>query len=326
MKSYVVRRLLLALPTIFIVTVIVFMTIRMVPGSVVDMMASNLQIANQVDKDAIERELGLDVPLVTQYLRWTGVLPGSDGSFDGLLQGSFGKSLWTQTPITQDLSARWPVTLELTIVGLVVSLIIALPIGIFSAIRQDTNGDYAARSLGVLLIAVPVFWIGTMVIVFPSIWWGYMPSIRYVYFREDPIANLKLIIIPGTIVGMGMSGTVLRMTRTMMLDVLRQDFIRTAWAKGLSERVTILRHALKNALVPVITMSGLQVPLLIGETVIVEQIFSLPGLGSLLLNATSQRDYPVVSAVMLLIAVMVVLVNTLVDLTYRVLDPRIRDD
>lgn len=326
MKSYVVRRLLLALPTIFIVTVIVFMTIRMVPGSVVDMMASNLQIANQVDKDAIERELGLDVPLVTQYLRWTGVLPGSDGSFDGLLQGSFGKSLWTQTPITQDLSARWPVTLELTIVGLVVSLIIALPIGIFSAIRQDTNGDYAARSLGVLLIAVPVFWIGTMVIVFPSIWWGYMPSIRYVYFREDPIANLKLIIIPGMIVGMGMSGTVLRMTRTMMLDVLRQDFIRTAWAKGLSERVTILRHALKNALVPVITMSGLQVPLLIGETVIVEQIFSLPGLGSLLLNATSQRDYPVVSAVMLLIAVMVVLVNTLVDLTYRVLDPRIRDD
>jgi peptide/nickel transport system permease protein len=325
-RSYIIRRLLLAVPTIFLVTIIVFMTIRMVPGSVVDMMASNLQITNTVDKQAIEAELGLDVPILTQYLRWLGVVADSSGVRDGLIQGSLGDSLWTKTPISRDIASRWPVTFELSLIGLVVSLIIALPIGIYSAIRQDTVGDYIARSFGVLLIAIPAFWIGTMVIVFPSVWWGYMPRIRYIPFTRDPWENLKLMIIPGIIIGMGMSGTVLRMTRTMMLDVLRQDYIRTAWAKGLGERVVILRHALKNALIPVITISGLQVPLLIGEAVIVEQIFSLPGLGTLLIKAVSARDYPIVSAVLLLIAVLVVLTNTIVDLTYRMLDPRIRND
>ena len=326
MNSYVARRLLLAIPTIFLITVIVFLTIRMVPGSVVDMMASNLQISNALDKQAIEQQLGLDEPIVTQYLRWLGVIRDRDGSFDGLLQGSLGRSLWTNTPITRDIAARWPVTFELSVIGLIVSLIIALPIGIYSAIRQDTSGDYLARSFGVVLIAIPAFWIGTMVIVFPSLWWGYMPPIRYVAFTQDPIANLKLVAIPGIIIGMGMSGTVLRVMRTTMLEVLRQDYIRTAWAKGLSERLVILRHALKNALIPVVTVSGLQVPLLIGETVIVEQIFSLPGLGGLLIKATSTRDYPVMSAVLLLVAILVVVVNTLVDLAYRYLDPRIQND
>lgn len=326
MTSYFIRRVLLVIPTLVLVTFIVFVTIRLVPGSVVDMMASNLQITDQAGRDAIAHELGLDVPLGSQYLRWVGLAKGNDGKVSGLLQGNLGNSLWTQTPVARDFAARWPVTLELTIVGLITSLLIALPIGIYSAIRQDTVGDYIARSAGILLIAVPTFWIGTMIIVTPFFWHFYRPPIRYIAFGTDPLTNIRLILVPGIIIGMGMSGTVVRMMRTTMLDVLRQDYIRTAWAKGLSEWLIIFRHALKNALIPVVTIVGLQASLLIGEAVIVEKIFNLPGLGSLLVDAASERDYPIVSAVLLLVALIVVAVNMLVDLSYHLLDPRIQHD
>jgi len=267
-----------------------------------------------MDKQAIEHALGFDVPMIVQYGRWIGNI---------LLHGDLGNSLWTRSPIINDIAARWPVTLELGFLGIVIAQIIALPVGIYSAIRQDTFGDYIARSFAILCIAVPGFWLGTLVIVFPSIWWGYMPPIRLIHFSVDPIGNLKMFVIPAIVLGMEMSGMTMRMTRTMMLEVLRQDYIRTAWAKGLKERVVVIRHALKNALIPVVTIIGWQLPLLIGGTVIIENIFGLPGMGQLLINATQIRDYTVVSAVLFLFAIVIMIINLMVDMTYGFLDPRV---
>ncbi|MBA7484966.1 Glutathione transport system permease protein GsiC [subsurface metagenome] len=328
MRAYIIKRLLLMIPTVFVVSLIVFFMMRLVPGTIVDaMVAMQLKSGGGVravlDRATIESRLGLDVPILTQYGRWIGVLPGVDGSFSGLFQGDLGTSLWKETPVTEEIAGRWPVTFELGFLALIVAQLIALPIGIFSALRQDTWGDYIARSFAIFCIAVPGFWLGTLVIVFPARWWGYMPSIMLIPFTEDPIGNLEMFIIPAIILGMLMSGGTMRMTRTTMLEVLRQDYIRTAWAKGLRERVVVLRHALKNALIPVITVIGYQVPVLIGGAVVIEEIFNLPGIGRLLINAINGRDYPIVSGVILLFALGLVLINLMVDLTYGYLDPRV---
>ena len=328
MRAYIIRRLLLLIPTVFLVSLIVFFTIRLVPGDAVDAVIARMgSIAGgdiEVIRAEVERALGLDVPAPVQYGRWVGVVPQADGSLSGLLQGDLGDSFWRPATVMEEIARRWPVTLQLGIMGMIIGLLIALPIGIYSAVRQDTWGDYIGRSFAILLIAVPGFWIGTMVIVFPSIWWGYMPPIMHVPFTEDPIRNLERFIIPATILGMTIGGGIMRMTRTMLLEVLRQDYVRTAWAKGLRERVVVLRHALKNALIPVISYLGLFLPFLLGGTVIMEQIFVLPGIGSLIVDATLFRDYPVVSGVMLFFGVQMVLINLMVDLTYGFLDPRIR--
>lgn len=324
MRAYLIRRLLLTVPVVVLASIIVFFTIRMLPGSVVDLMVSKMEIYTDMDVEAIKEQLGLDVPVYTQYGRWVGVLPQADGNFAGLLQADFGKSLWKQTPVIDEIKARWPVTLELGFLGIIVAQLIALPIGIYSAVRQDSWGDYAGRSFAILCIAVPSFWIATMVIVFPSLWWGYMPPILYIPLTEDPLGNLGMLVVPAIILGMSMGGTTMRMTRTMMLEVLRQDYIRTAWAKGLKEKVIVVRHALRNALIPVITLIGYQVPVVVGGTVIIEQIFSLPGLGRLILDASLERDYTIVSGVMLFFAIVMVLVNLIVDLSYSYVDPKIR--
>jgi peptide/nickel transport system permease protein len=219
--------------------------------------------------------------------------------------------------------SKFPVTFELGILSIIVALIIALPIGIFSALRQDSWGDYIARSFAILCIAIPGFWLGTLVMVLPSLWWGWSPPITLITFTEDPIGNLQMFIIPAIILGMSMSGVTMRMTRTMMLEVLRQDYIRTAWSKGLKERVVILRHAMKNALIPVISIVGLQIPIVIGGSVIIEQIFCLPGLGRLILDAVTYRDYSIISGFMLFIGFGIMFINLMVDLTYGFFDPRI---
>jgi len=314
MRSYIIRRLLLIIPTIFIVSIIVFVMIRLIPGNIVDIMVSNFQDITKMDKLAIEQALGFNVPLYKQYLHWMGQI---------LLHGNFGKSLWSNLPVMNDVRAAWPVTLELGTMGIILAQVIALPIGIYSAMRQDTIGDYLTRSFAVLCIAVPGFWIGTMVIVFPAIWWHYTPSIRLITFGSDPLGNLKMFIIPALVLGMEMSGMTMRMMRTMMLEVLRQDYIRTAWSKGLTERVVVLRHALKNALIPVITIIGWQVPLLVGGTVIIENIFQLPGMGQLIVNATQHRDYPEVSAILMIFGLVILVLNLLIDMLYGFLDPRI---
>jgi peptide/nickel transport system permease protein len=225
--------------------------------------------------------------------------------------------------VINEIKQRWPVTFELGILALLVTQVIALPIGIYSAIRQDSWGDYFARSFAILCIAVPSFWLGTLVIVYPSIWWGYTPPVMYIPFNVNPIGNLKMFIIPAIVLGMSGAGTNMRLMRTMMLEVLRQDYIRTAWSKGLREGIIVIRHALKNALIPVVTMIGYQLPVLVGGAVIIENIFNLPGMGRLLTDATSERDYPIVTAVVLIISLVLVFINLLTDLSYGFLDPRI---
>ena len=322
MRAYIIRRLLLMIPTLLLVSFIVFLLTHLIPGDIIDLMVSQSG-GDKFDRPMVEQALGLDVPLVQQYGRWMGVVPQADGNLSGIFQGDLGISWWYGTPVRDLVATKWPVTVELGLMGFIVAQLIALPVGIFSALRQDKWGDYIGRSFAILCISIPGFWLGTLIIVFPSIWWGYMPPIALIPFTEDPIGNLKMFIVPAIVMGMAMSGLTMRMTRTMMLEVLRQDYIRTAWAKGLRERVVVMRHTLKNALIPVITVVGLQVPIMIGGTVIIEQIFCLPGMGRLILSATLNRDYPLVSGVMFLYAIALVLVNLTVDLTYGFLDPRV---
>jgi len=314
-SRYVVRRLLALIPTLLFASLIVFATVRMIPGDVIDLMLSQNDVAaDKMSRDQLVRALGLDRPIYEQYLRWVG----------GILTGDLGRSLWQSTPVLELVLQRLAVTFELGLMALIVGLLVALPIGIYSAIRQDTAGDFVARSFSILMLAVPSFWTGTMVMVFPSIWWGWSPEVNYVKLSEDPAQNLKQMIVPAIVLGTTLSAVTMRMMRTMMLEVLRQDYIRTAWAKGLSHRLVIVRHALRNALIPVVTLVGLQAPLLIGGAVIIEQIFVIPGMGLLLLEAVNQRDYPVITGVFLTVGVAVMLINLLVDLSYGLLDPRVR--
>ncbi len=325
MRAYIIRRVLLIIPTVFLVTIILFFMIRLIPGDILDTMVHSAGFTGggQMDLPAIERALGIDVPVHVQYGRWLGVLPGAEGNFSGILQGDLGISLWTQLPVAKEIAHRLPVSIELGLLALLIEMIVSLPIGIYSAMRQDSAGDYAGRSVATLFMALPPFWVGIMVILLGSLWFRIPPSIVYISFTKDPIGNLRQFIIPAFILGMVSTGTIMRMTRSMMLEVLRQDYIRTAWAKGLKERVIIIRHALKNALIPVITLFGITIPPLLGGSVIIEVIFSLPGLGRLLVNAINVRDYTLVCGVIFVYAFLLVLVNLAVDLTYGYLDPRV---
>ena len=238
-----------------------------------------------IDREAMERMLGLDVPTHVQYGRWIGVLPTPDwpttgeSHFKGLLQGTLVESLiTTHLTVEEEILGRLPVTIELGVLAIVIGLLIALPVGIYSAIRQDTAADYVGRTAAVIAMATPNFWLALMVTIYPAIWWGWSPSVKLIPFKEDPLGNLGILIIPSVILGTAMSAGTMRMTRTMMLEVLRQDYIRTAWSKGLKERIVIMRHAIKNALIPIVTLVGLQLPLLIGGSVILEEIFVLPGI------------------------------------------------
>jgi peptide/nickel transport system permease protein len=274
--------------------------------------------------------LGLDVPVYVQYGRWIGVLPTPDwftgeSHFKGLLQGSLGRSLvGGRLPVEEDIIGRLPVTIELGVLSIIIGLVIALPVGVYSAIRQDTAADYVGRSAAIIGLATPNFWLGTMVMVYPAIWWYWSPPMEWIPFTEDPLGNLAVFIIPSLILGTASAAATMRMTRTMMLEVLRQDYIRTAWSKGLKERAVVVRHAVKNALIPVVSLIGLQLPILVGGAVIMENIFNLPGIGRLLLNALTDRDYPMVSGVNLVFAIGVVGINLFIDLFYAFLDPRVR--
>ena len=319
MQAYIIRRLLLIIPTLILVTIVVFFLIRLIPGDIIEQMVQQHIFASTVEKDqtveAIRHKLGLDVPIHVQYGRWVGGI---------ITRGDLGISLWKNTPVTEEIFRRLPVSIELGLIAIAVALAIALPVGIYSAIRQDTGGDYIARSFAILCICVPSFWLGTMVMVFPSIWWDWIPPLEFTPFFENPIQNLQQFIIPAIILGMVTSGTIMRMTRTMMLEVLRQDYVRTAWSKGLRERVVVTRHALKNALIPVITILGFHTPVLIGGSVIIEQIFCLPGTGRLFIDAMAARDYTIVTGINLFVACFVLLNILVIDLTYAYLDPRVR--
>ena len=330
MRAYIIRRLLLVIPTLFILTILVFFSVRFIPGDVIDAMLARLDYqAVFLDREVLVRMLGLDVPAHVQYGRWIGVLPTPDwitgeSHFKGLLQGTLGESLMGSWTVEEKIIGRLPVTIELGVMAIVIGLVIALPVGIYSAIRQDTAADYAGRSIAIIGLATPNFWLALMVMIYPAIWWDRAPPLVYIPFTEDPLGRLKGLFIPSLILGTAASATTMRMTRTMMLEVLRQDYIRTAWSKGLRERVVVIRHTIKNALIPVVTLVGLQLPILVGGSVIMENIFNLPGLGRLFLTALADRDYPVVSGINLFFAAGVMAINLLIDLIYPYLDPRVR--
>ena len=333
MRAYLIRRLLLIIPTLLILSILVFLSVRFIPGDVIDTMAARMEyegtLAFEIDREALEQMLGLNVPVYVQYGRWIGVLPTPDfvtkePHFNGLLQGSLGESLMSSFTVEEKIIGRLPVTIQLGVMAIVIGLVIALPVGIYSAIRQDTAADYLGRSIAILGLATPNFWLALLVVLYPAIWWGWSPSMELIPLAEDPLGNLGMFLIPSLILGTASAAATMRMTRTMMLEVLRQDYIRTAWAKGLRERVVVMRHAVKNALIPVVTLIGLQLPILIGGSVIMENIFNLPGLGRLMVVALMDRDYPVVSGVNLFFGTAVVLFNLLIDLLYSFLDPRVR--
>ena len=320
MRAYIIRRLLLIVPTLFILSILVFLSVRFIPGDAIDAIMGRMGMYNtlwDVDREALERTLGLDVPVYVQYGRWIG---------DIFLHGTLGESLFSRESVEQAILERLPVTLELGLMAIFIGLGIALPVGIYSAIRQDTAADFVGRSVAIVGLATPNFWLGIMVMIYPAIWWGWAPPLELVSFTDDPLGNLAVFLIPSLILGTAAAAATMRMTRTMMLEVLRQDYIRTAWSKGLKERAVVIRHAVKNALIPVVSLIGLQLPILVGGAVIMENIFNLPGLGRLLLTALNDRDYPMVSGINLFFATGVVGINLLVDLIYAVLDPRVRYD
>ena len=331
MRAYMIRRLLLIIPTLFILTIIVFLAVRFIPGDLIDLMVGELEgwYAIDIDREALERMLGLDVPVHVQYGRWIGVLPTPDpfsmeSRFNGLLQGTLGESLIGGWSIEERILGRLPVTFELGFLAIVIGLVIALPVGIYSAIRQDTATDYVGRTAAIVGMATPNFWLAIMVMLYPAIWWGWSPSVEYIPLVEDPLGNLGMFIIPSLILGTASAAGTMRLTRTMMLEVLRQDYIRTAWSKGLKERVVIMRHAIKNALIPIVTLIGMQLPMLVGGAVIMEEIFVLPGIGRLFLDALNDRDYPVIQGVNLFLSTVVLLTILLTDMIYPYLDPRVR--
>lgn len=314
MRDYLFRRLLLLIPNLLLVTILVFGLMRIVPGDVLLLKVGEGVIAGQADIEALRKQLGLDKPFHLQYLEYVW----------GVMRLDLGKSLWSERPVLDMILVRAPVTFELAVLAIFLSLLVAIPIGIIAAVRQDTFLDYLLRSFSIAGLSLPSFWIATLVITLPSIWFRWMPTVQYTPFLVSPLENLKQFLIPAMILGLVLSASVMRMTRTMMLEVMRQDYIRTAWAKGLQESTVIYRHALKNALIPVVTIMGLQIAFLIGGSVILESIFGLPGLGALMLSSINNRDYPVVQGINLIVAAAVLVINLLVDLSYGYLDPRIR--
>jgi len=320
MASYALRRFLLIIPTLFIVTAVLFVMVRMLPSGVVDQIAQGQEWtvqsigAAEVNTDAIRHMLGLDVPFHIQYLRWIG----------GFFRGDLGKSMFSSQTLVGALRSKLPVTVELSVMALIFSLVSSVPLGIFSAIRQDTMLDYVGRTWSIAALSVPGFWIASLVMIYPAIWWGWSPPVEYIPLAKDPLGNLGQFLIPSLIMGLAGSGGTMRLTRTMTLEVLRQDYIRTAWAKGLRERVVVLRHGMKNTLIPVITIVGGMIPGLLGGSVIMEQIFALPGMGRYMLDAINTRDYNIISGWNIVMAAFVMIFIILTDLAYAYVDPRIR--
>jgi peptide/nickel transport system permease protein len=312
LKRYLARRLLVAIPSLILASMIVFTLPRLIPGDAVQLMLAETSYAKDIDE--LRAKLGLDRALHVQYIEWLG----------RAVRGDLGESLWTRRPVMEELAQRLPVTAELALYATVIALAIALPIGVLAAARQDTLADYVARSAAILGLSMPGFWLGTLLIVMPAIWWGWRPVTGFIDFRQDALGHVVQMLLPAVILGVASAAALMRLTRGMLLEALRQDYVRTAWAKGLAERKVVVKHALRNAVIPVITLLGTQLPLILGGTVVIETIFGLPGVSRFLFDAINQRDYPVIQGVNLLVVSAVVLVNLGVDVLYGVLDPRIR--
>jgi peptide/nickel transport system permease protein len=312
--GYILKRMVLALPVLFGITVVVFLLVRLIPGDVIDAMLGTEASLRPEVREQLRKTLGLDRPLHVQYVTWLA----------DIVRGDLGRSLRTGQPIVENLSGKLPITLELALLSIVMSLIIALPLGVISALRRNSSSDFVVRLLGTAGLSLPNFWLATMLILIASRYFRWGAALIYVSPFEDLIENLKQMLLPSLALALGLTAVVMRMTRSSLLEVLSQDYIRTARAKGLLERGVLYRHALRNALLPIVTIVGIQTGHLLGGAVIIEQIFGLPGLGWFLLNAIYQRDYPAVQAGVLILAIIFVMTNLVVDLLYAILDPRIK--
>jgi len=314
MHKYVIRRLLFALPVLLLSSLIVFGLMRVMPGDALVALMGESGNVGPRELAKLRKDLGLDRPYHEQYLIWVWQMVSLNP----------GDSIFTNEPIAVALKKSIPVTLELATLAMILGLVIAIPIGVLSATRQDTASDYVGRVVAVSGLSLPDFWLGTLVITFAAIWFHWIPPIGYVSFWESPWRNLQQFLLPAAVLGFRLSAATMRMTRSTVLEVLREDYVRTAWAKGLERRIVVYKHALKNALIPVVTIVGGQMATLLAGAVVVETIFALPGMGRLTVEAILFRDYPVVQTNVMLVAATLVTLNLLVDLTYAWLDPRIR--
>ena len=314
MYKYVIRRLLLSIPVLLLSSLIVFGLMRVMPGDALTALMGESGNVSPKDLQKLRMDLGLDRPYHEQYAIWVWQMVSLNP----------GLSIFTSEPIPVALKKAIPVTLELATLAIILGLSIAIPVGVLSATRQDTISDYAGRVVAVSGLSMPEFWLGTLVITFAAIWFHWIPPIGYVSLWDSPWKNLQQFLVPAAILGFRLSAATMRMTRSTVLEVLREDYVRTAWAKGLAGKIVVYKHALKNALIPVVTIVGGQVGVLLAGTVVVETIFALPGMGRLTVEAILFRDYPVVQTNVMLVAATLVTINLVVDLTYAWLDPRIR--
>jgi peptide/nickel transport system permease protein len=333
MRQYFIRRALLIVPTVLGVTLLITLLLQILQGNIADLIFAESATFNQeLTKEQIEDDLGVNEELFGS--RFLGVFKQWGEWMGGVVQGDFGEYFRSRRSVGGELVNRIPVTLELSALALFFSLVIALPTGVISAIRQDTPVDHAARSFSIFMLALPSFWLGTMYFVIVGRWddWGLpnyigdwlLPPSGYKDPWDDPEANFRQMWAPAVILGFALAGSVMRLTRSQMLEVLRQDYVRTAWSKGLKERTVVTRHAIKNAFIPVLSLIGVQITILISGSVVLEYIFSLPGLGQMLLQDISQREFVAVQGIILVVAIFVVITNFLVDMVYSLLDPRIR--
>jgi peptide/nickel transport system permease protein len=316
MRVYLAQRITLTIPTVLLVATVTFVLMHVLPGDAALVKAASSGAPDQAALyKAYRHDMGIDRPGYVQFGEWMWRL---------VRFGDLGRSYGTQDSVTHQIITHLPVTLELALGSIVLGLAVAIPWGVIAATRRDRAGDYVPRIVSVLLLSVPNFWVATLFVIMPAIWFGYMPAPGYVSFFDHPGVNVQQFLLPCLALGSRLIGATLRMTRSSMLEVLQQDYVRTAWAKGLRTRTVLSRHALKNALIPVVSLVGGQIAFLLGGSVIVESVFGLPGLGNLTIQAIYQRDYPQIQANILLIALIVVAVNLLTDLSYGWLDPRIR--
>src|SRR5437667_8881890 len=315
MTKYIIKRILLMIPTLFGVAVLIFFLMRVVPGDIVELRFAGESSGVSQETLNIERaRLGLDKPLWKQFLTWMG----------GLVRFDFGTSMWTGAPISQEIKLRFALSLQVAIMATIVAVVLAIPLGVLAALKQDTWVDYAVRIFSIAGLSMPSFWLGIVFILFLLIVFKWLPPMVYTPFWTDPVQNLAQLIWPALAVGYRYSAVATRMTRSVMLEVLREDYIRTARAKGLWEQLILSRHALKNAMLPVLTVIALEFAFLMGGLVVTEQVFNLNGLGLLFVEAVAHRDYTLTQALVMLVAFVFIFVNFLVDLAYAWIDPRIR--
>jgi peptide/nickel transport system permease protein len=314
MTRYIIGRLVWCIPVLLGSSVLIFVLLRFLPGDVVDIIMGTEGSATPEVRATIRRMFGLDQPIYVQYFVWLGAL----------LRGDMGASLRTSEPVAGILLSRLPITIQLAFLSVLISVVLAVPLGVLAAVKRGGPLEHLSRLVGLVGLSLPNFWLATMMILVASLWFGWLPSLIYISPLQNPIENLKQMLMPAFSLALALMAIVLRMTRSAMLEVLGQDYVRTARAKGLADRLVLMRHALKNAMIPVITVIGVQMGTLFGGAVVIEQIFGLPGMGWTFVNGIYQRDYPTVQGAVVMLAATFVFVNLLVDLTYAYLDPRIR--